>query len=143
MQFVSPDYSTIQAAILDQAAGEVNRQNAFSQPLFLRCRFPGAPAPAVNGDSQVHACRRKNQVMRQYPIPVADIQGREKGGKSGGQVEIGKEIVKKLRKPDSAACQEPGIARHFLCDAEIDILLLDFGQHSGELLAEHPCRCPS
>lgn len=58
----------------------------------------GAPPP-VDRDSKVNACRREQQVMRQYPEPFTDIQSSEECREARCQVEIGKCIVKKLGEP--------------------------------------------
>lgn len=61
---------------------------------LIRLGSRGAVAPAsVNNEAQMKARGGKQQVVGQYPEPLADIQGCKKRGESGAQVEVGKRIV--------------------------------------------------
>ena len=62
-------------------------------PLRLGVIIPDAMTAAVDDEPEMEAAGRKKQIMRQYPIPVADIQRGEKGGEAGSQVKIGQEII--------------------------------------------------
>ena len=64
----------------------------------------------------------EQQVMREYPIPVADIERREKRGESGREVEIRQEVVQYSGKPYLTGYQRTSIAGQFLCDAYVDIV---------------------
>ena len=72
--------------------------------------------------------------MRQHPEPVADVQGREKCGKSGGQVEIGKAIVEEFWQPDFSGCEVPGVSCYFLRGAEIKMFRRGLSKHASSLL---------
>lgn len=62
---------------------------------------------------------RKQQVMRQNPKPVADVQSRKKSGKAGRHIKIGKGIIRQFWEPDFPREQITCLAAHFLRPAEI------------------------
>ena len=64
----------------------------------------------------------EQQVMREYPIPVADVERREERGESGREVEIGQEVVQNFGKPDLAGYQKTSVTGHFLRDAYVDMV---------------------
>lgn len=82
----------------------------------------------------MQAGRGKENVMRQHPEPVADIQGREKSRESGGQVEVRKAIVEEFWKPDFAGREVPGVSCYFLRGAEIKMFRRGLGKHASSLL---------
>lgn len=47
----------------------------------------------------------EEQVVRENPKPVADVERCEKRGKSGGEVEIRQKVVQNFGKPDLAGHQ--------------------------------------
>ena len=58
-----------------------------------------AMATPENQQAEVNARGGEQQVVREYPEPLADVQRGEKGHESGNQVEIGQCIVEKLGQP--------------------------------------------
>ncbi len=90
--------SQLQARILAQSRGQVNPVvetllGAWSATLM-------AAPTAVHSNPEMYAGRREQQVMRQYPEPLADIQGRKERSKSRREIEIRERVVQHFRQPD-------------------------------------------
>lgn len=62
----------------------------------------------------------EEQVVRENPKPVADVERCEKRGKSGGEVEIRQKVVQNFGKPDLAGHQGTSVAGHSLRNAYVD-----------------------
>ena len=87
--------SDLQPRIVAQGGDQVN---PVDDMLFDRLNDLCVPTSApVNGNSQVNTGCREEQVVGQYPKPLADIQGRKKRSKPRGQVEVRECVVEYFR----------------------------------------------
>lgn len=95
-------------AILDEDGGQVKagKDAAGSARLALLANVLAVvgffSAAAVDCACEVKAGCGKQQIVRQHPKPLADVQSCEKSRKSGCEVEIGEAIVKQPGQPDLA-----------------------------------------
>ena len=74
---------------------------------------------SVNENAHVQACCGKQEIVRQYPKPVADVQGRKQRRNAGGDVEIGECDIENPGQPDDSRHQSTGVAGHSLGAAEL------------------------
>jgi len=68
----------------------------------------------VNENAHVQACSSKQEIVRQNPKPVTDIQTRKQRSNAGGNIEIGKRDIENPGQPDYSRHQPAGVASHFL-----------------------------
>ena len=74
---------------------------------------------SVNENAHVQACGSKQQIVRQYPKPVADIQGRKQRPNAGDDVKIGDCDIEGPGQPNCPRHQLTGVPCHFLSFAEV------------------------
>ena len=74
---------------------------------------------SVNENAHVQACGSKQQIVRQYPKPVADIQGRKQRPNAGDDVKIGDCDIEDPGQPNCPRHQLTGVPCHFLSFAEV------------------------
>ena len=57
---------------------------------------------SVNENAHVQACCGKQEIVRQYPKPAADIQGRKQRPNAGGDIKIGERDIENPGQPDDS-----------------------------------------
>jgi hypothetical protein len=74
---------------------------------------------SVNEKAHVQARCGKQEIVRQYPKPVADVQGCKQCRNAGGDVKIGERDIENPGQPDDSRHQLTGVAGHFPGVAEL------------------------
>lgn len=67
----------------------------------------------VNENAHVQACCSKQEIVRQDPKPVTDIQTRKQRSSASANVEIGKRDIENPGQPDYSRHQPADVASHF------------------------------